>query len=255
MKIILTKIKVNYLTYLFFLLSFLCGYFKPLFFAFFIVFIHEMGHVLIIKLLKYKIKKIEFYPFGGITKISKPLNSSINHELLISIGGITSQIILAGILYYLHHLGYISNYNYNLLITYNSVIIIFNLLPIYPLDGLKIITAILEKFFPYIKCLKLTCLISFLTYIIFLIYNIIFSYKNYLMCLFLLFQFLTLLKQQKYLRQRFLLERYLHQYPYKKINNEQVLNIELLKKNTLHFFKYKNRFFHEKALLKQYFKD
>ena len=94
MKNIKIKFKINLTTYIFFLIAFLCGYFKNVLYIFFIVFFHELGHIFFIKLFHHKIVKVEFYPFGGITTIDKPINSSINQELFISLGGVFFQLLL-----------------------------------------------------------------------------------------------------------------------------------------------------------------
>ena len=92
---IIKKIKINYYTYLFILLCFLCGYMKNIFIIFSICLIHELGHTFFIKLFGYKIVSIELLPFGGYTKIDKMINTSINKDIIISLGGILFQFILS----------------------------------------------------------------------------------------------------------------------------------------------------------------
>ena len=237
---ILTKFKINYFTYFYFLLAFLCGYFKNSCCLFLIVLIHECGHIFFIKLFKYQIVNVTLYPFGGLTKIDKPLNSSINKELIIASGGILIQLI---------SLIFIKNTLYKY---YSLIIIIFNLLPIYPLDGNKIINLILDKFLSFEKSLKYTNFISICFLIFFLILNY-FWYQNYLICSFLLVQLIIMFKNQKYIINKFYLERYLYNFPYHKIESNKTINIHLLKKNTLHFFKDNNRYLHEKGVLKTFF--
>lgn len=241
MKNILIKWQINYFTYLYFLLAFLCGYFKNTCIIFFIIFMHELGHIIMIKFFKYEIISVTFYPFGGLTKINKPINSSINKELLISVSGIIMQIILCL---------FIKN---SLFTYYNLIIILFNLLPIIPLDGYKIINLILDKFLPFEKSLKYSNYLSLISLFIFIIYNLLSSNKNYLICSFLIITIIINLKNQKYLIHKFYLERYLYSFPYHKIESNKTINIHLLKKNTLHFFKNNNRYIHEKGLLKQFF--
>lgn len=240
MKNILT---INYFTYFYFFMAFLCGYFKNTLILFFIVLIHEFGHILIIKLFKYKIVKVTIYPFGGITKIDKPINSSINQELFIAFGGILMQLI--SLLFIKNHLFYYYSLN----------IILFNLLPIYPLDGYRIINLILDKFLAFEKSLKYSNILSIIILITFLLFNIFSYQKNYLICSFLIIEIFLMFKKQKYLIHKFYLERYLYNFPYHKISSEDSLNIHLLKKNTLHFFKYHNRYLHEKGVLKSFFKN
>ncbi len=243
MKIILNKLKINYFTYFYFLLAFLCGYFKNTCWLFLIVLIHEFGHIITIKLFNYQIINVTLYPFGGITKINKPINSSINKELIIAISGILMQLI---------SMCFIKN---KLFYFYNLCIIFFNLLPVYPLDGKKILNLLLEKYLAFEKALKYTDIISIIFLIIFVIFNISTPNKNYLICIFLIFQIIIMFKNQKYIIDKFYLERYLYNFPYQKIENNEDINIHLMKKNTLHFFKYQNRYIHEKGVLKAFFKN
>ena len=90
MKII--KFDYSFLFILFILL--LCGYIRIGIFISLIVIIHELGHVLICKLFKYKIINVTIYPFGGITKIEKDINTSPNKEIILASAGIIMQIIL-----------------------------------------------------------------------------------------------------------------------------------------------------------------
>ncbi len=243
MKNIKKKFKINITTYCFFLLAFLCGYFKNVIYIFLIVFLHELGHVLAIKFFKYKVIQVELFPFGGITKIDKPINSSINKEFIIAISGVTIQFILAIILIYFKPNDYI------LINTYNNIILLFNLLPIIPLDGSIIMHTFLEKFFSYQKAFFFYQLISFSFFILFLIYNIFYPIDNYFICIVLLIQFLIVLKNKKYLLNRFYLERMLYSFPYKKIENNFDNNISSLKKETRHFFYQNNHYLSEKEML------
>ena len=254
MKNIKIKCKINIATYVFFLISFLCGYFKNILFIFCIVFFHEMGHVFLIKLFHYQIVKVEFYPFGGITEVAKPINSSINKELLISLGGIFFQFLFYIIIMLSYKNSLISFENYSLLSFYNKTIMIFNLLPIIPLDGSVFIHTFLEKFFSYQKSFQLYQILSLFFFVLFILYNIFFSIDNYFICIVLFVQLLLVQKRKKYYIHRFYLERFLYSFPYKKIQNQKEEDISVLKKETRHFFYEKNRYLTEKEKIMEYFK-
>ena len=240
MKNIKIKFKINLATYIFFLIAFLCGYFKNVLYIFFIVFFHELGHLLFIKLFRYRIVKVEFYPFGGITTVDKPINSSINKELFISLGGVFFQFLLG--IFLLFHKN-------ELLSFYNQTILFFNLLPIIPLDGSVFLHAFFEKFFSYQKSFLLYQILSCVFFLLFLLYNIFFSIDNYFICLVLLVQFFLAEKRKKYFFHRFYLERFLYSFPYKKIENQNGEDISVLKKETRHFFYEKNHYITEQEKL------
>ena len=125
---ILKKIKINNFTYFFIIICALCGYIKNITIIFSICLIHELGHIIFIKLFKYEINSVEILPFGGYTEINKKINTSINKDLLIAFGGIIMQIILILLLNIIKN--YLHNFTYQLIINYNYILIFFNLLPI-----------------------------------------------------------------------------------------------------------------------------
>lgn len=237
------KLIISSYTYFYFLLAFLCGYFKNTCIIFSIVLFHELGHIFFIKLFNYKIDKVILYPFGGMTYINKMINSPVNEELVIAFGGIIFQVIL-GIIFNLCNINYLFK-------MYNYYILIFNLLPMYPLDGSKILNLLLEKFCSYKFAMQITNILCFIIFVIFCLYNILTPLKNYLICSFLVCEFFIVLKNQKHLLNRFYLERYLYQLPYKKIVYNKYLDIKSLKKDYFHFFKKGSKYISEKNLLEQ----
>ncbi len=249
------KFHLDLSTLFFFLLSFCCGYFKQTILTFAIVLWHELGHILAIKICKYRFLRVELYPFGGITKIEKPINSSINKEIIISLSGVGMQFLLFFVNFVLLKKNMYLLSTYEFIKTANTYILLFNLLPIIPLDGSRTIHSLLEKYLSYEKSYFWYEVISICSLFLFCIGNIIFSFDNYFICGVLITQFFILKKQKKYFIQRFYLERYLREYPYKRIENNSSKNIHVLKKETLHFFKEENKFIHEKTLLQKYFSE
>ena len=252
MKTILKVFKIHFTSIIFLFLSFLCGYFKQSLFIFTIVIIHELGHVFFIKLFKYPIISITIYPFGGVTKVNKKINSSIYADLIISMGGIFLQIILYIILI---NQTYLSVYDTNFLLFYNKIIFFFNLIPIIPLDGAIFLKGILELFMPYEKTEVVIQNISLFIFLLFLFCNYYYKLNNYYICGVLMYQMITYKQKVKYLLNRFYLERYLYSFRYQNIINESSLNYHLLRKNTKHFFYNGKYYIDEKAVLKSHFYD
>lgn len=243
------KFKINSATYFLILTFLLTGLIKNIIIIYLIVVIHELGHIFIIKKLKYKIIKVEIYPMGGITSIDKKINTKISHEILISIFGILFQILLLIIMYILFKNSIIRESTYILFKSYNKTIMIFNLLPIIPLDGYIFLRSILEIIFPYKKTYYLSLIISIISIILFITYNEIFSLNNYLIISFLIYKIIISIKEFKYIYMRFLTERYLYDLPYQKLKYENKTNIDLLKKDTYHYFKEKDKIYSEKKVL------
>ena len=241
-------IKVNFLTLYFLLLLFLCGYLKIGIIIFLIVLFHELGHIFFIKLFKYKIINVTLYPFGGITKIDKDINTPLNKELLIACGGIIFQLIFLIIIYLLP----INIITKNLLYKYNISILLFNILPIIPLDGSIIINSLLNKIFSYKVSYYLYIIISIIFSIFYLFFNYLYSLNNYLIVSLFIIKTYYAIKNYKYLKTRFLLERYLNKYEYKYISTKTG-NLDILKIDTYQYFKENNKIVSEYSKLKEKF--
>lgn len=144
----------------------------------FIIFaiIHEMGHLLIGILIGKKIEKIRVMPLGvSITfKIlvedynKKIIKGNINNikNLLVAIAGPFVNFAIAIILYNLSSLNILSFKYTEIIIYINLLIGFFNLIPIYPLDGGRIVKEILCITSGKKAALKLTNIISNVTIIL-----------------------------------------------------------------------------------------
>lgn len=241
-------IKINFVTIYFLLILFLCGYLKIGLIIFLIVIIHELGHVFFALLFHYKILNITIYPFGGITKINKDLNTPIYKELLIASGGVIFQLILFLIINYLP----LSIYFKSNFIKYNFSILFFNLLPIIPLDGSVILNSFLNMIFSYKKSYYIYFIISVIGIFLYLFTNIWFSLNNYLIISLFVIKTIYAWKNYKFLLNRFLLERYINKYEYKFINTKEG-NLDILKIDTYQYFKENGKIVSEMTKLKERF--
>ena len=222
--------KISNLTYLFLILLLLSGLFKNFLALSIIIFIHELGHIIVIKLLKYSIDSIYLYPFMGIININKKINVKIYHDLLISLGGIVNQLSFFIVLYLIKK--YISIYFYQLLIMYNQKLIIFNLIPIYPLDGFKFINSLLNYLFSYEISYQLSIIINILVTIV-----IIFLKPNYFFLTFSTYSIIYLLKNYHLTINQFYIERLYYDFYYKKISYLKKPYKKYLKREYKHFYK------------------
>lgn len=208
-----------------------------------LIIIHELGHIFVACLFKWNIEKIIILPFGGLTKFNVVINKPLIQEFLISIAGICVQMI-----FYMIIKSYV-DYKYFTIINY--FIIIFNLLPIYPLDGSKILNVILNKITNYKNSLLLTVIIS---YIFIIVLSLMFFKLNKIIALVLIFLMLEvnkLYKERKQLFNKFLLERHLNEL---KFNKEKIIhNVNQMKKDYRHLFYIDNKYLTEKYYLNKYY--
>jgi stage IV sporulation protein FB len=210
-------LKVNFFFYILFLVSIFTGYFKTFITITLITIFHELGHIIIALLLNVKIEKIVIVPFGLITIFNKKINIPIIFDFLLTIMGPFFQFLL----FFVIKDENILNINYSLLL--------FNLMPIIPLDGSKLLHLILEKLFSIKVSYNLTILISIITLISLLKYNL----TILIIVIIYLFNTYKFLKDKNVYFNKFLLERYLYNYNFKitKINN--INNFKKYKKHII----------------------
>ena len=218
-----------------------------------LIIIHELVHYITARLNNFNVEKIIIYPYGGITKISDMLNRDICEELLIATAGIIIQYLFYLFILFLYKNSIIREYTYNLYNLYNNQMIFFNLLPIYPLDGGKILNLLLYKYFSFNKANILTIIISIIIIVIIIVSSIISnSYSNIMVMILLLTYIYKFYINRKYLYRRFLLERYLYDIEYNKI--KVINNIKNMYKNKTHLINTNNTYIKEKKYLSTLFK-
>lgn len=224
---------------IFLLLLLFSGYINYAIIFLIIITFHELGHILMTKALGYKILKITLYPVGGVITTNININISSNKLFLISISGILMQVLLMLLIPN-------SINNYHVFLKLNEFLIIYNLLPIYPLDGYKIFLSIFERFISYSLCIKIFSCLSFIGIFILFYYTksiITFIYLYYLNIFYLL--------NYKYYMHKFLLERYLYNFKYCKIKH--VSSINNLFKTRYNYIKCDNIYIEEKEVLSKIF--
>ena len=117
----------------------------------------------------------------------------------------------------LYKLGFIHS---ELFHVYNKAILLFNLLPIIPLDGSKIIFELANFFMPYKKSLPFYIIISFISIIIYTLSNLKYNLNNYFIITLFIYKTYQMYKDQKIIYYKFILERKLYNFRYRKIKNK-----------------------------------
>jgi Zn-dependent protease/CBS domain-containing protein len=130
--------------------------------VFFFVTIHELCHSLVAQSFKVKVKEITLLPIGGVSSMAKMPEKPMQ-EFLISIAGPLSNVAIILIFFYpmklfvgadnLFHK--LSTDTWKLTFAYaywiNLVLAAFNMLPAFPMDGGRILRAILARTMGYRK--------------------------------------------------------------------------------------------------------
>lgn len=144
------------------LASVLTGHFIELVTLFAIVFIHECGHAAAAGLLGCRVLSIQMLPFGGVAVIEDRGNLTAGKEILIALAGPMQNILMVGAALLILQLGVGDPEFIRYIIQGNMFIALFNLLPVMPLDGGKIVQALVSLFAPYYSTLMWTYRIGIL---------------------------------------------------------------------------------------------
>jgi Zn-dependent protease len=136
---------------------------------FLIVLIHEFGHQLACRQVGGKTHNIVLWPLGGVAYVSPPQRPGA--QLWSIAAGPLVNVVLVPILSLLafvsYHLGWADAHPdlYNLIDSIwviNLGLLIFNLLPVYPLDGGQILRSLLWFFFGRANSLMIATVIGFI---------------------------------------------------------------------------------------------
>ena len=188
--------------------------------VFSIVFIHEMGHSFAAQYYKWRIRKIELLPFGGVAEVEEYGNRPLKEEFVVLLAGPLQHIWLIGLSFFLLNFQWWSETDHLIFIQHNLMIALFNLLPIWPLDGGKLLYLLFSARLPFHKAhiiaLKWSLFMFFLFTMISL-YLLPFHLNLWIVLIFLLFSHYFEWKQHHYVFMRFLMDRY-----YREVNSELV---------------------------------
>ena len=187
------KIKNIYISTFTIAFFFICKFFGALeyvFISYVSLSLHEMFHLLYAVKIKITVKRIVILPFGINIKISEKLTTE-NEVFLCASGPLGSGLILC-IFLYLKYKG-ISFFYIDYIILSNASIFFINIIPVYPLDGGRIMRCILESKIGYYKAVNMSVWISevFACIICFFVFlSVLFSKCNLsimVLCCFLIY--------------------------------------------------------------------
>lgn len=171
----------------------LYGKFATFFCCMICVLLHEMGHSLVGRHLGYKLNVITLLPYGAMLSGENACFSK-GDEIKIAIAGPLVNIFLIVIFLPLNllfpHFAFAKEF-----IVCNIYTFVFNILPVYPLDGGRVLLACLLKKYPYKKSKKITNILGYtITSIFFVMFFVSFFYKlNYMLGINALFMLIGLM--------------------------------------------------------------
>lgn len=176
-----------------------------------IITIHELGHGVTAHYYSWRVKRIALLPFGGVAEMDEHGNRSLREEFWVIASGPLQHVWLVGAGWLLMKGSFISGDLFTLFLQLNLMVLLFNLLPIWPLDGGKLISLLLSLKFNYLKAYEMTLISSFSLLILFHLSILViapFHLNIWIVLSFLYFSLWMDWKQRRYNFMKFLLERY-----------------------------------------------
>lgn len=144
--------KIHPFTYLYLLLAFISGSSYYVAFLLFSI-LHEIGHYLVALYFSFEIEKIMILPFGAFLLLRDLGKHYVYEEIwMLFCGPFVNMICFILFVFFKEPL----------LAKINIYILMFNLLPIYPLDGSKLLLLFLSYLIDYQKCMQIQIKVSLL---------------------------------------------------------------------------------------------
>jgi Zn-dependent protease len=185
------------------------------------ILVHDIAQASVAAYFDIEISRLIFLPIGGLPSISLKPKREI-HELLMLAAGPAANLMIAGFLTiflrpYLAYwnepenigVGYGGNFLFQLQFI-NLILGLLNLLPVFPMDGGRILDALLEKKFGTEKSVQIVNMISIFASLICIIAGItLLKYSVLLMGIFIFFTIP--------------LGKYYHPFKKKVINNRHLI--------------------------------
>ncbi len=158
--------------------------------AFVCILLHELGHALMAKRYGIQTKKITLLPIGGMASLER-IPESPKQELLVTIAGPLVNVGIAMILYFLipvkelMHLNFTETFDmlssFTLqnflfyLFTVNIALVVFNLIPAFPMDGGRILRAVLALKMNRVKATQIASTLGQIMAVTFLFIGLLYN--------------------------------------------------------------------------------
>ena len=193
--------KLNLLFLLVLFLFAVAGLFWEAFISFIVVGLHELSHSIVAYKCGVKVNEIELLPFGGVAKFRDLIQLKPTVEVLVSVAGPLVNFVLAALSFLLIEHGVGSRGTGIFFMRLNLSLGLFNLLPVLPLDGGRILRAFLTLHLGFkeatYKVLKLSKVFAFLMVLV-VVVNIYFGYINITLVVISFFIYFTAVKEGRY---------------------------------------------------------
>ncbi|WP_051302094.1 site-2 protease family protein [Salibacterium aidingense] len=186
------------------------GFFYEIMLLFLIILLHELGHAAAALHYQWRVKQIALLPFGGMMETEEHGNRPVREEVMVTIAGPLVHLPLIALSFLMLDTSFWNHADHSLFLHYNITIFCFNLLPVWPLDGGKLLFCLLSARLPFYKAQKRMWFISctvLITAVAGLCLYLPFHVQAWLIVLFFIVLHYTEWKQHPYSFFRFLMNK------------------------------------------------
>ena len=173
--------------------------------------IHELAHILCAIMFNYKIEKLCIYPFGLSADISHIGHGDLFQEIMIISAGPLMHVCFPYLFQFAYEMDYISLSFMQYLYQINASILLFNLLPIYPLDGGRLLQAFFHCFLRYKKAEQAMMIVSMIILMFVIYFHLLNGISSIFVFIFLCIQLCLSWRMLPYSQLQFY--HYRHKHP------------------------------------------
>lgn len=144
--------------------------------------LHELGHALAAMRYGIHTKSITLYPIGGVAMLER-MPEKPHQELVVALAGPLVNVVIAAVLitglalspevYRLDELAIaINSHNFLLNLAFVNVFLaLFNLLPAFPMDGGRVLRAVLSALIPRVQATRIAMIVGQMMAILFVLWG------------------------------------------------------------------------------------
>lgn len=121
---------------------------------------HELGHYVAARVFGWRIRAVHVMPFGGVLEVDESASRPLAEEALVAIAGPLQHVWLIGALWLAEAQGWLAPTLVGPLVRANVGLLLFNLLPVSPLDGGKLLAALAGARVAYHRVLRTSAFVG-----------------------------------------------------------------------------------------------
>jgi Zn-dependent protease len=135
------------------------------------ILLHELGHALAARRYGIGTRSITLLPFGGLAALER-IPSSPRKELVIALAGPAVNVVIAAVLW---PIVYLSDGFGVTLLAINIMLVLFNLLPAFPMDGGRVLRAALATRMDHLRATRIAVIVGRVVAVGFVVASVLYS--------------------------------------------------------------------------------